>query len=404
VRAYVEDRWMKAVVVDGKRTRVKTDRHGTGHRWRARWTDPSGKWCSESFEKKGDADNKLDRIKQDLRENTYIDPDAGKTDTGAFAKEWLKGLGGDPATKEQVNRRLGKHFIPQFIGRPLEAVLTSTIRTWLGELPLEESTKAVLFVYVNAMFEAAVDDRLIRSNPCQAKSLQKPRAPQRQIMPWTRAQVDSVQANLAPRYRAMVPVGVGCGHRIGEVFGIGIEDIDWKNEEIDIRRQVKLLGGKRLFAPPKGNSVRRAPLPRFTAKALREHMEEFPPVAVTLPWMALDGEPITVNLVFTNLLGNAIHRTTFMSQPGGWKRGIVRTAFEPEQDTGYHATRHFYAGTYLENGGNPRALSDFLGHKDPGFTLRVYGHLMPNSRGRARHLLDEAWSAPRPERAPENGI
>jgi hypothetical protein len=83
--------------------------------------------------------------------------------------------------------QLGKHFIPHFTGRPLEACLTSTIRTWLADLPLEESTKAVLFVYVNSMFDAAVDDRLIRANPCQAKSLKKPRAANRLVVPWNRA-------------------------------------------------------------------------------------------------------------------------------------------------------------------------------------------------------------------------
>lgn len=404
MRAYVEDRWMKVVVVDGKRERVKTDRHGKGHRWRARWTDPSGKWCSESFEKKGDADNKLDRIKQDLRENTYIDPDAGKTDTGAFTKEWLKGLGGDSATKEQVSRQLGKHFIPYFTGRPLEACLTSTIRTWLASLALEESTKAVLFVYVNSMFDAAVDDKLIRSNPCQAKSLKKPRAANRLVVPWNRAQLDSVQSKLAPRYQAMVPVGAGCGFRIGEIFGLAVEDIDFDAEEIHLRRQVKLLSSKRLFAPPKRDSTRVVPLPRFVAEALRAHLEQFPPEPVTLPWGELDGEEVTFNLVFTNIRKAAIHRSTFMYEPGAWRKGIGTTAFGPEQSTGTHALRHYYASTILENGGNIRALAEFLGHKDPGFTLRVYGHLMPNSRDRARHLLDEAWSAPRPERAPENGI
>ncbi|PRY54896.1 tyrosine-type recombinase/integrase [Glycomyces artemisiae] len=402
MRAYVEDRWWKAVYEDGKRKRVKTERYGKGERYRARWTDMSGKWCSKSYDKKGDADAKIDEVKAELKAGTYIDPDAGKTDTAAFAKEWLKGLGGDIATKEKVRQILGKHFIPQFEGRPLEAVLTSTIRTWLGELPLEESTKAVLFVYVNSMFEAAVDDRLIRTNPCQARSLQKPRAPQRQVTPWNRDQVDSVHDNLLPRYRAMVLVGAGCGHRIGEVFGLAVDDILWDDEEIEIRRQVKFAGGKRLFAPPKHNSVRKGPLPRFTAQALREHMEQFPPVDVTLPWMEPGGELVTVKLVFTTTKGFPIHRSTFMTNPGGWKRGTSKTAFEPEQATGFHALRYFFAATYLENGGNPRGLADYLGHKDPGFTLRVYGHLMPNSRQRARKLLDDAWEAPRPKRAPES--
>jgi integrase len=260
----------------------------------------------------------------------------------------------------------------------------------------------VLFVYVNSMFDAAVDDRLIRSNPCQAKSLKKPRAANRLVVPWNRDQLNSVHAKLAPHYRAMVPVGAGCGFRIGEIFGLAVDDIDFEAEEIHLRRQVKLLSSRRLFAPPKQDSTRVVPLPRFVASALKAHMERFPPQPVTLPWGELDGEEVTFNLVFTNLRKAAIHRSTFMFAPGAWKKGIANTAFGPEQGTGTHALRHYYASTILENGGNIRALAEFLGHKDPGFTLRVYGHLMPNSRDRARKLLDEAWSAPRPERAPES--
>lgn len=401
MRANVKDRWYKTVYEDGRRKRVKTDRYGVGKRWRATWTDPDGRDRSESFEKKEEAKAKIDEVKQDIKVGTYIDPDAGKTDTGLFAKQWLIGLGGDSATKEKVNHSMGKHFIPYFTGRPLEVCAPSTIRTWLGELALGEAAKAVLFVYVNAMFEAAVDDRLIRTNPCQAKSLQKPRAPRRLIVPWNLEQLDSVWTKLADHYQAIVPVGAGCGFRIGEIFGLGLDDIDFEVKEVRLRRQVKLLGSRRLFAPPKRNSVRTVPLPDFVADALREHMERFPPQKVTLPWSELDGEEVTVPLVFTNKRRLAIHRSTFMTEPGAWKRGVSKTAFDPEQDTGTHSLRHYYASMFLESGGNIRALADFLGHKDPGFTLRVYGHLMPNSRARARELLDGAWKTRGPGGGPK---
>ena len=390
---HVEDRWWRVVYENGKRKRVKTDRHGIGNRYRVRYINPAGMERSKSFEdgKKEDAKDFLREVESDVKVGTYIDPDAGKTDVGVFAQQWLVGLGGDSATKEKVRRDMRKHFIAYFTGWAMEAVAPSTIRTWLGGLNLEESTKAVLFVYVNAMFEAAVDDRLIRTNPCQAKSLQKPRAPRRLVVPWNRAQLDSVWGKLADHYQAIVPVGAGCGFRIGEIFGLGVDDIDFENEEIRLRRQVKLLGSRRLFAPPKRNSVRTVPLPRFVAGELRRHMERFEPQAVTLPWTEPDGEEITVKLVFTNMRKAAIHRSAFMTEPGAWKRGTSKTAFEAEQDTGTHSLRHYYASMFLENGGNIRALADFLGHKDPGFTLRVYGHLMPNSRSRARQLLDDAW-------------
>lgn len=34
-----------------------------------------------------------------------------------------------------------------------------------------------------------------------------------------------------------------------------------------------------------------------------------------------------------------------------------------------HALRHFYASVLLDTGENIKALSSYLGHGDPGFTL-----------------------------------
>ena len=36
------------------------------------------------------------------------------------------------------------------------------------------------------------------------------------------------------------------------------------------------------------------------------------------------------------------------------------------------------------------AVSEYLGHADPGFNLRVYAHLMPTSDERARQAMDLA--------------
>jgi integrase len=53
-----------------------------------------------------------------------------------------------------------------------------------------------------------------------------------------------------------------------------------------------------------------------------------------------------------------------------------------------HAPRHFYASVLLDAGENVKALSNYLGHNDPGFTPRVYTHLMPSNEAWARKAVD----------------
>ncbi|EHM25181.1 putative phage integrase [Streptomyces sp. W007] len=55
------------------------------------------------------------------------------------------------------------------------------------------------------------------------------------------------------------------------------------------------------------------------------------------------------------------------------------------------ALRHFYASVLLDAGENIKALSTYLGHTDPGFTLRTYTHLLPSSEGRARIAMDKVY-------------
>lgn len=55
-----------------------------------------------------------------------------------------------------------------------------------------------------------------------------------------------------------------------------------------------------------------------------------------------------------------------------------------------HALRHFYARVLLDAGESVRALAEYLGHSDPGFTLRVYTHLMPASEARTKRAVDRA--------------
>ena len=37
-----------------------------------------------------------------------------------------------------------------------------------------------------------------------------------------------------------------------------------------------------------------------------------------------------------------------------------------------------------------KAVSEYLGHADPGFTLRTYTHVMPSADDKARQAMDSA--------------
>lgn len=51
-----------------------------------------------------------------------------------------------------------------------------------------------------------------------------------------------------------------------------------------------------------------------------------------------------------------------------WKPALIASEVEPSRENGCHALRHFYASVLLDAGESIKAMSDYLGHSDLGFT------------------------------------
>jgi integrase len=101
-----------------------------------------------------------------------------------------------------------------------------------------------VFTNVPAVFNAAVDDGLITSNPCRAGSVKLPKREQRRIGPWPVEQVEAVIAALPDRYRAVGLVVAGCGLRQGEVLGLRVRDVDFLRRQLHVEQLVKIVGGQ----------------------------------------------------------------------------------------------------------------------------------------------------------------
>lgn len=409
---HIQDRWFKTETnAAGRTVRVKTDRHGIGLRYRARYVGPDGTEKSKSYPdgQKRLAEKWLTRIEADMDAGQYIDPKAGKITFREYAEKWLGGLTTDPVSQEVVDRRIRLHAIPHLGSRPMGSFKPEHMRTWLNRLnsAVPNGTyRRAIYDSVSSVFNAAVDDGVIKSNPCHAQSVKPPVPEDRLVVPWTKERVLNVREGLPARYAATVDAGAGCGLRQGEILGLAVDNLDFDAGWVHVRQQVKRVGGNLVFAPPKRGKLRDTPLSPVVAAGLREHMAQFPPTAVTLPWKTPDGSPVTLKLVFTNGVGNAIRRSYF--DDFVWKLALARAGVippkEPGQryaaapDDGMHALRHFYASVVLEAGGSIKALSTYLGHSDPGFTLRIYTHLMPSSDEKARAAVSSVFQRVSPVR------
>lgn len=355
----------------------KDTTEGRETRWRARWRDPDGKSREKWFERKTDAERFLTTVESSKLTGSYVDPSAGKVTFETFADAWMEAQTFDASTRVAVEIRLRVHMLPTFGPMQLRAIRPSTVQAWLRGRQEKLSPRYVRVMAANlsSILSAAVDDGLIVRNPCSAKSVRAPSVERSKITPWTTGQVQAVISALPDRYQALAVVAAGAGLRQGEAFGLRVEDVDFLRRKIHVRQQIRLVGsGKPEPAPPKRGKEREVPLADAVGFALSEHMRRHPPVG---------------GLIFTSRESRAINRNHFNRYV--WKPALAAAGVDPSRVNGTHALRHYYASVLLDAGVSIRALADWLGHDDPGFTLRVYTHLMPASTDRARQAVDDAW-------------
>ena len=389
--AHIEDRWIQTGK-DG--TKTETARHGKGLRYRVRYTDPGGAERSRSFARKTDAGVFMNGTAADLDRGTWADPSLGKLTLRRYVTQtYLPGQTSEATTQQAMELRFRLHILPVLGDRTLGqlAAEPSMIRAWAAGLGKELSPGYVrtLFANLSGVLSAAVTDGRMPRNPCSV--VKPPKAEQGRVQPWPAQWVTDVREALPARYQALADAGAGLGMRQGEVFGLAAGDIDFLRRVVHVRRQVRIVNARLVFAPPKGGKERDIPLPGSVALRLSAHIAAHPPVPVTLPWKAPDGKPVTARLAFTSREHAALNRNHINTYV--WKPALKQAGIPQTRENGFHALRHYFASALLSKGVDIRALAAYLGHADPGFTLRVYTHLMPDAADRMRWAVDQVLSA-----------
>ena len=380
--ASINDRWWTKQV-DGTKTR--SDRHGTGLRWQVRYRNPEGQSRNKSFERQVDAERFMASISVDLHRGNYIDPKSGSVKFEELATKWLASRTADSSTLVQNELHVRKHMYPYWFGISAGSIKHSDIQSWISELQrIGLSPKYIRLIFINfrLILEVAVNDELIQRNPANLTKLQLPAPAKVRVEVWTQEQVSAVIANHPSHLRLMPLLGATCGLRQGEILGLRTQDIDFERLEVNVRQQIKLIDTRPTPALPKFKRTRVVPLPEFVAQRLSDFLETAE---------VLEGErsysPSIGGIIFTLRERKPINKNYYNTTY--WHPAILAAGLLRSRTNGTHALRHFCASAWLEHGVSIRAVAEYLGHSDPGFTLRIYTHLMPQSDLTAREAFQD---------------
>lgn len=187
-------------------------------RWQARYSGPDGidRPAPNTFATKTDADVWLTLKEAEIRSGDWLDPDAGAVLFEDYAKSWVAERPNlRPKTAQLYEGLVRLHLVP-VLGKlavaDIKEGMVRRLRKSLLDSGVGPVTVANAYRLLKAIMNTAVDDGLIKRNPCRIDGAGQEHSPERPVL--TIGQVFSLaDAFTDRRYRLLILLAVFCSLR-----------------------------------------------------------------------------------------------------------------------------------------------------------------------------------------------
>ena len=269
------------------------------------------------------------------------------------------------------------HIAPHFEGQTIAEINDAKVRRWRKKLldsGLSTVTTAKAYRLLKAIFNNAVDDGIIRRNPCRIKGAGQEESAERPTL--TISEVYALADAIRPRYRALFLLATFTSVRWAELAARRARDIDLDACTIRVERQlIEQQGGGSAFGPPKSKAGKRTvPFHAMLRAELRQHLDEHVP------------DDQADALVFSSPAGTPMRHSNFYRR--AWLPAVARAGLSGVH---FHDLRHTGNTLTADAGANLRELMDRMGHSSTRAAL-IYLH---SSGERQRTLADAVGEAAR---------
>ncbi len=364
-----------------------------GNRWVVRWRE-GGRGSpahQRTFTREKDA-RRFDTAVRRAKDLGQLSSEVvGSEQTlASFLEEWWEKYARaslKPSTLASYAYVLDRWIIP-YLGRlRLRDISRETVDQYRAELRAAGAGAPTInraLAILQGVLTRAVEWRRLPSNPV-AGILRLPHLRDASIDARTPEQVEAIRAAILARSTgerlrradaALVSILAYEGLRPGEAYALQWSDVLDHSRPRDRLRVMRGLSERDVTAPK--NARARAP-------------ELFGPIAAELAelYLAL-GRPDPHTLVFGDTKGGHRRRQN-------WRQRVWIPALAAAGETYFrpYDLRHTCATLLIYEGRPVTEVAAHMGHGDPGFTARVYGHVFGDAAKRRRVPIDEAIASAR---------
>ena len=261
--------------------------------------------------------------------------------------------------------------------KQIRHVKLSDAKSWfvsLHDRGYKQNTIGVMQCVVRPAFEMAVDDDILRKNPCKFKlSDVVPRDAYVRTALSREQQEQYLQFFMeygGGSYYDDVVILLGTGLRVSELYGLTKADIDFDRRCIHIHKQLCRMADKPYFvAPPKTSSGNRSiPMTDTVYMAFRRVLENRGHPKAE---MMVDGYSSFLFLDKDGKPKVAMHLENYMR---GMRRKYVKKHGNTLPSVTPHVLRHTFCTNMQQAGIDVKSLQYLMGHSNVSVTLDVYTH------------------------------
>jgi integrase len=209
---------------------------------------------------------------------------------------------------------------------------------------------------LRAVLMTAMDDELIKRNPCRVSGAGTERPSERPVL--TLEQVYALAEQMPDRQRMLIIVATFASLRFGEVTALERRDIDLARGTVCVRQAyTEVKGQGMVLGPPKSRAgLRTVSLPSAILDEIAEHMRKYT-------------GPGRDALVFTGPKGAAIRRSNF-NPLVDWRKAVATIGAEGLH---FHDLRHTGNTLAASSANSTKDLMARMGHDSINAAI-IYQH------------------------------